>query len=57
LRYRSPGVGAAIEPTPRGFRLDLDEPAYGIAPGQTAVLYEDDVVVGCGLISRGARTA
>jgi tRNA-specific 2-thiouridylase len=57
LRYRSPGVGAGIEPTPRGFRLDLDEPAYGIAPGQTAVLYEDDVVVGCGLISRGARTA
>jgi tRNA-specific 2-thiouridylase len=57
LRYRSPGVGAAIEPTPRGFRLDLDEPAYGIAPGQTAVLYEDDAVVGCGLISRTPRTA
>jgi hypothetical protein len=28
----------------------LDEPAYGVAPGQAAVLYEDDVVVGAGTI-------
>jgi tRNA-specific 2-thiouridylase len=33
-----------------GFRLELDRPAYGIAPGQAAVLYEDDVIVGAGLI-------
>ena len=57
LRYRSPGVGAVIVRTPRGFRLDLDEPAYGIAPGQTAVLYEDGAVVGCGLITSTARGA
>jgi tRNA-specific 2-thiouridylase len=57
LRYRSPGVGAAIESTPRGFRLQLDEPAYGIAPGQSAVLYEHDAVVGCGLISSTPRAA
>ena len=30
----------------RGFRLELDEPAYGVARGQAAVLYEDGVVVG-----------
>ena len=29
-----------VEPTARGFRLELDEPAYGVAPGQTAVLYD-----------------
>src|SRR5712691_8348901 len=32
-------------------RLDLDEPAFGVARGQDAVLYEGDAVVGCGLIS------
>ena len=37
-------------PTSGGFRLDLDEPAYGVAAGQTAVLYEDDVVVGAGRV-------
>ena len=31
--------------------LELDEPAYGVAAGQAAVLYEDDAVVGAGLIS------
>jgi tRNA-specific 2-thiouridylase len=52
LRYRSPAVGATVEPTPRGFRLELDEPAHGVAPGQAAVLYDGDAVVGYGLISK-----
>ena len=51
LRYRSPGALASVEPTTSGFRLALDQPAYGIAPGQAAVLYDEDVVVGAGLIS------
>jgi tRNA-specific 2-thiouridylase len=51
LRYRSPAVGASVVPTARGFRLELDEPAYGVAPGQTAVLYEGDAVVGCGTVT------
>jgi len=50
LRYRSPAVGARVTPLPHGFALDLEEPAYGVAPGQAAVLYEADVVVGAGLI-------
>jgi tRNA-specific 2-thiouridylase len=50
LRYRSEAVPASVEETAKGFRLDLDEPAYGVAVGQAAVLYEDDVVVGSGLI-------
>ena len=48
VRYRSPAVPAAVDPVDGGFRLELDEAAYGVAPGQTAVLYEDDVVVGAG---------
>jgi tRNA-uridine 2-sulfurtransferase len=50
LRYRSPAVAAAVSSTPTGFELELDEPAYGVASGQAAVLYEGDAVVGCGLI-------
>jgi tRNA-specific 2-thiouridylase len=51
LRYRSPAVPARVEATTSGFRLALEEPAYGVAPGQAAVLYDDDVVVGAGLVS------
>ncbi|MFL5916254.1 MAG: tRNA 2-thiouridine(34) synthase MnmA [Gaiellaceae bacterium] len=51
LRYRSPAVGATVDPTPRGFQLVLDEPAYGVAAGQAAVLYDGDAVVGYGLIT------
>jgi tRNA-uridine 2-sulfurtransferase len=51
LRYRSPAVPADVELVDDGFRVVLDRPAYGVAPGQTAVLYEDDVVVGAGTIT------
>jgi tRNA-specific 2-thiouridylase len=56
LRYRSPALPARVEETSNGFRLRLEEPAYGVARGQAAVLYEDRVVVGAGLVS-GAPTA
>ena len=49
-RYRSPAAPAVVEETEEGFRLALDRPAYGVASGQAAVLYEDDVVVGAGLL-------
>ena len=51
LRYRSPGVAATVSAGARGFRLELDDPFYGVAKGQAAVLYEGDAVVGAGLIS------
>ena len=54
LRYRSPAMPALVEPTSNGFRLALDEPAYGVAAGQTAVLYDGDAVVGCGAITSAA---
>ena len=54
LRYRSPAAPARVEPAARGFRLSLDRPVYGVAPGQAAVLYEDDAVVGAGLIASTA---
>ncbi|HUZ15893.1 MAG TPA: tRNA 2-thiouridine(34) synthase MnmA [Gaiellaceae bacterium] len=52
LRYRSAALPASVEKTTAGFRLRLDEPAYGVAPGQAAVLYDGDLVVGQGTITR-----
>ena len=54
LRYRSPAVAADVETTADGFLLRLDEPAFGVAAGQTAVLYEGDIVVGAGHITGSA---
>ena len=51
LRSRAPAAPAVVQERPRGFRLTLEEPVYGVAAGQAAVLYEDDVVVGAGIIS------
>ena len=34
-----------------GLAVRLDEPAFGVARGQAAVLYDEDVVVGSGLVT------
>jgi tRNA-specific 2-thiouridylase len=52
LRYRSSAVAASVRTTQDGFRLELDEPAFGVAPGQAAVVYEEGVVVGAGNVRR-----
>ena len=54
LRYRSPAVPADVEADAGGFQLRFDEPAYGVAAGQTAVVYEGDAVVGSGTIASSA---
>ncbi len=46
LRYRSRSVGCRFD----GERILLDEPVDGVAPGQVAVLYAGDSVVGHGTI-------
>jgi tRNA-specific 2-thiouridylase len=55
LRYRSPAVAAQVSAVPGGFSLDLAEPAFAVARGQAAVLYEGDTVVGAGTISSVTR--
>ena len=49
-RYRSPATPGRVERSEGGFTLRLEAPAYGVAPGQAAVLYEDGAVVGAGSI-------
>lgn len=47
LRYRSRAVGCRVE----GERVHLEEPVDGVAPGQVAVFYAGDSVVGHGTIA------
>jgi tRNA-specific 2-thiouridylase len=54
LRYRSPAVPVSILSGPGGFTLELDEPVDGVAPGQAAVVYADDAIVGAGIIRDAA---
>ncbi len=51
LRYNSPPVKANVSQGAGIWKADLEEPAYGVAPGQSAVFYEDDVLVAGGLIT------
>ena len=54
LRHRSPSVPASVVETESGFELQLDEPAFGVAPGQAAVLYAGETVVGSGVITEAS---
>jgi tRNA-specific 2-thiouridylase len=51
VRHRSAPVGASVSETHDGFTVELAEPAYGVARGQFAVLYDEGVVVGAGAIT------
>jgi tRNA-specific 2-thiouridylase len=51
VRYRSPAAPASVAALRGGFRVDFDEPVYGVAQGQAAVVYERDVVVGAGRVT------
>jgi len=53
LRYRGAAVavGALTRLSGRRARIELAEPFRGLAPGQSAVLFRDDVVVGGGIIT------
>lgn len=47
LRYRGPLVGCALN----GSKLVLDEAQRGLAAGQSAVIYDGDLVLGGGIIA------
>jgi tRNA-uridine 2-sulfurtransferase len=51
IRYRSRPAAATIEPLAGGrFHVRFDQPCYGVAPGQAAVCYDGDRVLGGGWI-------
>jgi tRNA-specific 2-thiouridylase len=51
IRYNSSAVPATVTPLSDGrFEVTLHEPRHGVAPGQAAVCYSDDRVLGGGWI-------
>jgi tRNA-specific 2-thiouridylase len=51
LRHRAAPVPARVAASNGGFTLELEEPAYAVATGQVAALYDGDAVVGAGVIT------
>ena len=53
IRYRSRPAIVSIVPLETGrVKLIFEEPQFGVTPGQAAVLYDGDVVLGGGVIER-----
>lgn len=50
VRYNSPPARATVEWAPGEAVVDLAEPVHGVAPGQSAVLFQDDIVLAGGVI-------
>ncbi len=51
IRYRHPGAIGDITPTHDGFEVRFAEPQRAITPGQAAVVYRGDEVIGGGFIA------
>jgi len=55
IRYSHPGTRATVTPLEDGrARVELHEPQKAVTPGQAAVIYDGDIVVGGGWICRAA---
>jgi tRNA-specific 2-thiouridylase len=56
IRYRTPAASAVVRPIDDGSaRVTFDRPQRAITPGQAAVFYQGDEVVGGGAILRAIR--
>ena len=50
IRYRNQGTPARLYREDEGLRVEFDTPVESVTPGQSAVFYEGDDVVGGGII-------
>ncbi len=55
IRYRDGGTFSSLHPEDGRVRVSFYQNAKGIAPGQSAVFYEGDDVIGGGIIQSGRR--
>lgn len=52
VRYRQPDQTCTIEPAEGGYLIRFDEPQRAVTPGQSVVLYQEDVCLGGGVIEQ-----
>jgi tRNA-specific 2-thiouridylase len=52
IRYKDAGAFSFLTPEGSGIQVEFPETVKGIAPGQSAVFYEGDDVIGGGIIQR-----
>ena len=51
IRYRHRAVDSVVTPLPGGrARIQMSMPQHAVAPGQSAVFYKDDCIIGGGWI-------
>lgn len=51
VRYRTPAKRAKLITDNQGYKVILDQPERAITPGQSAVIYDSDMVIGGGIIA------
>lgn len=51
VRHRAPLIKARVEPSGDTTKLSLSQPQRAVAAGQSVVIYQDDVVIGGGIVS------
>lgn len=56
IRYNSAGAPARLTPEGNYFRLEFQEPQLAVTPGQSAVFYDNEVVMGGGIIRPGENS-
>lgn len=51
IRYNAPDVPCMVYPDENGFKVNFEQPQKSVTPGQMVVLYNDNIVIGGGIIS------
>ena len=56
IRYNDPGAaGTVVQSAADEIRVEFDRPRRAVTPGQSVVFYQDDYVVGGGIIEKALR--
>lgn len=50
IRYNAPDVPCTVYPDNDGFKVVFDQPQKSVTPGQMVVLYDNNIVIGGGII-------